>query len=65
MLMYMKQQSISAAEHYRSQLDPSDYLMEFDLSSLLNRQAISGVTVSTGNNNSNFSNQSEVTQQKP
>jgi hypothetical protein len=58
----MNDQYISAVERCRGQLDPSDYLMEFDLSSWLNRLAISGVSVSTGNNNNNFSNQSEVTQ---
>jgi hypothetical protein len=61
----MNERYISAVERCRRQLDTSDYLMEFDLSSLLKRLGISGVTVSTGNNNNNFSNQSEVTQQKP
>jgi hypothetical protein len=61
--MYMKEQCISAAERYGRRPGPSDYLMEFDVSSSLNRmtirQGISGLTVSTGNNN-NFSNQSEA-----
>jgi hypothetical protein len=59
--MYMKEQYVSAAECCRRQPDPSDYLMEFDVSSSLGRMtvrlAISGVTVSTGNHTISVINQ--------